>query len=207
VCAGSFPTINKSSAREHCGLRNFRADQFDAAVWAWAKSLLIDREALAKGLEAYQSVRAQEQEPIRERMKIVDTLLTDNRAQLDRLLELYLAGDFSKEALMERKRRIETTITTLQKERAGLIAGLEAQSLTPDQIQTIQDYTAEVGDGLKIAEDDFATRRRVMEALDVSATLAVENDERVVYAQCLAMPVNDGLSLVSNGSSALSSTN
>jgi len=124
----------EDSARS-CSAPGFRADQVDAAVWEWVKSFLLDPAVLGRGLSEYQAERDRENAPIRERLKVVDDLLADNRAQLERLLDLYLSGEFPKEALTDRKIRLETTISALEKERAGLVAHLEARTLTADQIK------------------------------------------------------------------------
>jgi hypothetical protein len=64
-------------------------------------------------------------------------------------------------------------------------AHLEARTLTPGQIQSLQDFTAKVGRGLDLAEADFQIKRRIIEDLDVRATLTVENGQRVIYASCI----------------------
>jgi hypothetical protein len=69
-----------------------------------------------------QAERERENAPLRERLKVTEDLLADNRTQLKRLLDLYLAGNFPKEMLVESKTRLETTMEALEKERAGLTA-------------------------------------------------------------------------------------
>jgi hypothetical protein len=68
---------------------------------------------------------------------VVDDILTENRHQLERLLDLYLAGDFPREVLTDRKSCLETTIRSLERERTGLVAHLEAENLAEGQIQTL----------------------------------------------------------------------
>ena len=47
---------------------------------------------------------------------------------LERALDLYLAGDFPKEMLIDRQARLEKTISGLEHERAGLAAHLKRAS-------------------------------------------------------------------------------
>jgi hypothetical protein len=168
-----------------CDLPGFRADQVDAVVWEWVKSLLLDPAALARGLGEHQAERERENAPLRERLRVVGDLIAGKQTQLDRLLDLYLSGEFPKEVLTERKARLETTISALEKERAGLVTRLEARTLTPGEIQSLQDFAAKVGQGLEVADTDFETRRRVIEYLDVQTTLTVEDGQKVAYAQCI----------------------
>ena len=44
---------------------------------------------------------------------------------------------------------------------------------------------AKVGAGIDVAEADIATRRGVIEALDIWATLSVQDGQRVVRARCM----------------------
>ncbi len=175
----------------------FRADYVDAAVWNWVKSFLSDPVALQNGLNEYQADRERENAPLRERLKVVEDLLADNQTQLRRLLDLYLAGDFPKEVLIERKKRLETTMDALEKERTSLSAQLEAQTLTSEQIQSLKDFATEVAEGLERADADFETRRQIIDTLDVRATLAIEDEEKVVYVRCI---IGDDVLSVANNS-------
>jgi site-specific DNA recombinase len=168
-----------------CKAERFRADRVDHLVWAWVKSFLTNPATLAQGLNEYQAERKKVNAPLLERLRAVDNLLAGNKAQLRRLLDLYLAGDFPKEMLTERKARLEVTIEAFQKERDNLAATVEAQTVTQEQMQTLQDFAADVAEGLEAAEADFQTRRCIIEALDVQATLAVEDGQKVVYVRCV----------------------
>lgn len=168
-----------------CTLPYFRADQVDAVVWDWVKELLGDPAALEVSLAEYLADRDRINEPIRARLEIVDDLLADNRSQLARLLDLYLAGDFDRELLTERKTRLETTIRALDKERVGLAAQLERGALTPAEIQNIRDFAAKAAQGLARAETDFEERRGLLEDLNFQAVLAIEDGFKVARVSCV----------------------
>ncbi len=166
------------------------ADDVDAIVWGWVRSFLLDPQKLADGLESYRERQEAEHTPIRTRLKVVEDLIRENRTQLERLLDLYLSGDFSKDLLTERRTRIETTIGALEKERAGLADYLTAHLLTADQIADLQDFAAKIAVSLEGAESDFATRRRAIETLNVEGTLAYEDGKKVLWVSCeLAQPM------------------
>ncbi|MDI9547522.1 MAG: hypothetical protein QM346_07950 [Chloroflexota bacterium] len=57
-------------------------------------------------------------------------------------------------------------------------------------------FTAKVAEGLEKADDDFETRRRIIDILDVRATLAIEDGKKVVYLSCRFL--EDGRLLVSD---------
>jgi hypothetical protein len=162
----------------------FRADLVDDAAWEWVKSFLMDPAVLASGLSKYQGDLERESAPLRDRLEVIDALLADNHRQLERLLDLYLTGRFPADVLSERRARLETTIGALDRERSGLLARLEADPLTPAQARSLEEFAAEVAEGLAAVEEDFAVRQRVIDALDVQAILAVEDRQQVAHLSC-----------------------
>lgn len=174
-------------ARE-CDAPSFRAGEVDDAVWEWVRSFVTDPEALDRGLRKHQAERDRENEPLRARVAVVDDLLVDNRRQLERLLDLYLAGDFPRDVLTDRKARLEQTIESLEGERAELAAVLEAAELSDAEVVAVKELVAKVALGLEEAEEDFDLRRGVVEALNVWAKLTVEGGEKVVRASCILSP-------------------
>ena len=172
--------------------QSYRAGDVDAAVWEWVKTLLLDPAALAHGLEDYRDEQTRRNAPLTERVKVIDGLLADNRSQLGRLLDLYLAGEFAKELLTERRIKLEATIGALAHERTSLVAHLEAQTLTEEQLRTLQDFASQVSTALAAAEANFAARRQLIEMLNVEGTLALEEGEKVVYVRCLLTGSDNG---------------
>ena len=71
----------------------------------------------------------------------------------------------------------------LTKEHSDLSAQIESVTVTDEQIRNIQELAEAIRPGLEHA--DFAARQRLIDFLDVTARLAVEDGERVAYAQCL----------------------
>lgn len=186
-------------ARE-CSLKqSFRVDLVDTAVWQWVRSLLAYPERLAEGLRAEQSEREEADKPLRDRLAVIDRLLADNLQQLDRLLKLYLAGNFPEEVLLDHRKRLETTVDGLQRERGGLAAQLETQALTDEQIANIVKFAEKVAQGLEKADQDFDVRRRVIELFDVRATLTVEDGKRIAYVRCMVDEAILPIALTNNG--------
>jgi hypothetical protein len=58
-------------------------------------------------MTVYQAEQEVKNERIIERLAIIDELLADHKAQLNRILDLYLEGNFPKELLVEKKARLE----------------------------------------------------------------------------------------------------
>jgi hypothetical protein len=60
---------------------------------------------------------------------------------------------------------------------------LQTTVLSDEQIEDIQAICAEVGSKLETAT--FEQKRQIIDMLDVRGTLAIENEEKVVYVKCI----------------------
>jgi site-specific DNA recombinase len=99
-----------------CGAPYFRVDKVDAKVWARIAGWLEEPEQLEKGLAAYRSQQKEINRPLLERLAVIDGLLEDNRTKLERLLDLFLDGDFDRELLLERKQNLEQIVRSLERD-------------------------------------------------------------------------------------------
>jgi len=122
---------------------------------------------------------------LRERLKIIDGLLAENNSKLGRLVDLYLEKEFTKDVLIEKKVRLETNIRALENERVALLSQLQARVLTPDEIQDLYDFANRIAKGLNNIEDDLLAKRKIIEAIGLMVTLAVEDGERVAYIRSI----------------------
>lgn len=158
--------------------------QLDSLVWGWVSGLLSDPSELQKGLDEYKNKQESELAPLRQKLDVLDDLLNENHLQLDRLLDLYLIGDFPKEMLTERKARLEETIASLEHERETIMRRLE-NTVTPEQEEAIKKLATKIGQGLLIASDRFEVRRQIIELLDVRVVLSKEDGKKFASVSCV----------------------
>jgi site-specific DNA recombinase len=177
--------------------RYFKAEDVDFTIWEWLKSFIRNPDAIDAGIAEYHENREREQAPIRERLQVVDDLLNDHRSQLQKILDLYLDGNFPKELLVERRQRLQETIDSLANERVNLTSHLESSAYSPEQLQAMKEYTHEIAAGLDEAEEDFDSRKHIVEMLNVFASLVVEGDEKVAYVTCVFKTDPERLLIVS----------
>jgi site-specific DNA recombinase len=184
-----------------CDLPIFRVDQVDTVVWKWVKEKMSDPDELRKKLENHQAEQEKANAPLRERLGVVNDLIADNKTQLERLLDLYLSGGFTKEMLTERKVRLETTIDALESEQQDLTATLKERTLTSEEIQSLEEFAKEVEQAFVVIDDsDFEAKRVMIERLDVQVRLAVEDGLKVAYASSAVLGTSPSLSIVTTGS-------
>jgi len=176
----------------------------DDIAWGWVRQLLLDPQAIGEGLAAYKREQEINTGPITMHISTIEGLLIDKRESLKRLLDLYLSGEFHKEMLIDKKADLEKTIAELEKERASLLANLKAQNISEEQEHTLIEFTNKIGKGLKAADANFKTRREVIEALGVEASLYHEDGQKTIRIKCilaegyyvLSPAIRDGLAVV-----------
>ena len=158
--------------------------------------MIEDPEAFANGLHGIQEETRKKNSALYERLALIENQLAENEQQLGRLLDLYLSGDIQKDMLQERKSRLDGLVHDLKKEREQLSTHIEELTYTDADIATIEDFCALIIQKLDIAT--FEGKRRIIDLLDVRGTLAVENDEGVLYVSCLISPQPQSLLLTSH---------
>ena len=115
----------------------------------------------------------------------INGLLIEKQAALQRLLDLYLSGEFHKDMLIDKKSELEKAIGELEQERASLLASLRAQTISDDQQQTLIEFARKISAGLDCADADFQTRRDIIEALGVEAILSQEAGSKTLRIKCM----------------------
>ena len=166
-----------------CDMPSFRADILDDMVWEWVMSLIADPKTAIEGLQNIQAQARMENQIFYDRLDIIDEQITGNEEQLNRLLDLYLSGEFSKELLFERKERLEDTLRGLRKERLDLNAYVSQLMISDEQLENLEAFCSRVKERFDLAT--FINKRKVIEMLDVRGKLAIENGHKVVHVRCL----------------------
>ncbi len=158
---------------------HFSAKKVDAAVWAWMETTLLDEDALRAGYSKMQEQSTAEIQVLEEQRMALATQYEQTRQQLERLLDLYLSGAFDKSILSERKGILQRALDTLQRELE--LVDQRLLGAIPDQ----HDLEALLGfvEGInhRLSTLSFDQRRRLVEILNVQATLAVEEGKRIAY--------------------------
>ncbi|MCB9112212.1 MAG: recombinase family protein [Anaerolineales bacterium] len=166
-----------------CDMPSVNGDWVDAIVWKWAKMIVEDPENLRYGLDLIQEELHHENSALLDRLSIIEEQISAYQAQLDKLLDLYLEGDFPKEVLTDRKTRLEEMLTNLHKEQNDLAGHVRQVTLTDDQLSYIEEFCAKIRNGL--GKVDFNAKRQIIQLLDIRGKIAFENGEKVLYLKCL----------------------
>jgi site-specific DNA recombinase len=155
----------------------------DEAVWGWVEDILADPQGLRESMERHKAERDKANEPLRERLALVEDQIEKQAGKLEKLLDLYLSSDdFPRAMLDERKRQIEGAKESLERERDRLARHLEEREITAEQIETVEEFAQAVQAGLEGIT--FDQKRRILDVLSVEAMLGIEDGDKVVYVTC-----------------------
>jgi site-specific DNA recombinase len=171
---------------KRCDMPVFRGRDVDDTIWAWVVDLIQHPERIIAGLHDQQEEQGRSAQALSARLDLIESQMADNENQLSKLLDLYLSGGFEREMLAERRVRLEENKAGLTKEHADISSYLEQSVISDEQVEDIKSFCETIRNELDVAT--FEQKRQLLEMLDVRGTLAVEDNERVVYVKCLVAP-------------------
>lgn len=180
---------DRIDSTRNCDLPVFRVDQVDTAIWNWVKGLFEDEKRLEDAIKRYLERTENEITPLRENIRGLDKLIKEQNRELVQSQRDYKAFEGSnaertKTSIKLDIERIEATLDVLEKRRQAIIVDLERSMISDKDLQAIRDYACEVRKGLDIASTCFDERCWLIEKLDVRATLAVEDGQKIAYVEC-----------------------
>jgi site-specific DNA recombinase len=177
VCSGR----NKSLQRVHrCDLPYIHGPRFDAQVWDWLESEILDEEALRIGLRQYQERAETAQAEVRHQLALLQQQSAQIRSQGDKLLDLYLTEGIDRLRYDARRAELTATSETLTHE----IQTLEAKTggLTDEEVASLHAFAQAIRDELRDLSDE--ERRRVVDRLDVRVMIRIEDEQPVADVRC-----------------------
>ena len=169
-----------------CEMTYFRAKPVEHAVWEWLVGIFMDDERLENGIEAYLEAINQQNNPIEQELEIVNNLLFQHNADLDNaLLDLKATkSPRAKARIADDLVRLEKQLDGLEKRKQELQNQLEAVNLTADQRISIQEFAARVRTDLATIEDDFESKRELLDLLNLQITLDIIDYKRRGFVTC-----------------------
>ena len=76
------PATHGNTFVRECNLPLFRAKDVDGAIWRWIEGLILDPENLALALRELQAESQRTNQPLQERLAIVDEQIADHKEQI-----------------------------------------------------------------------------------------------------------------------------
>jgi site-specific DNA recombinase len=174
---------SRSISAGDCKLPGLRASVWDRLAWEWIESILLHPDKLTRGLRAEQAAREKANKPLRDAVDRLNAKLAALDAREARYLDLYGDGKYDRAKLDEEQAIINHKRKHLTEERDDAASNLEVVILSDTQIQSIEDFAAEMREGAEWVT--FADKRQMLHWLEFKGKVKVEDGETVIYAKCL----------------------
>ena len=173
----------------------FSADDVDKLVWDWLKEWLKDPDDLRRKLEAYQAEIERSNAPVLALINVNEGLIANYAEQLERAKTMFQIGVIRQDELIERKTRLENTITKLENER-DTFQNRMAYGLTSAQVEGVIQFAHKLSKGIDVADKSFTARRWIIDTLDVRGIISIEDGDKLVDASVIFDDQQHGKRLV-----------
>jgi len=165
-CAGS----KRGAMARPCphGIIGYASDEVDRLVWKMVRAAFENVEDMRATFGRYQNLQQASATPLRTELAGVQAECEGLLVQVERLVDLYAAGQYGRDVVQSRIERLERLIDSSRHREADLIAQIRQAEA---RVQTL-DFDAFVGlAGDLLAAADFKQRRWAVEQLDVKVLL------------------------------------
>jgi len=163
-------------------------------MWEWVKDFVTNPAILRESLEGAQTQAESAIAPMRDELRIIDGLITENEAQARRLLDAYQSGLYTLEDTAGRKRNIDETRQALAAQRETLAERIAGAVVSSDRIERIMAFADGQKEKVELATQSFETRRALIEGLDVRGVVRrdAERGAIKIHASCILGEVELG---------------
>jgi hypothetical protein len=116
---------------------------------SWIENLLLDPDSLAEGLKTQQRFSEQANARLDTQIDIIDEQIKANKTKPNRLVDLAIDGDFPRDRIASRRKKIETALTELQKEKHSLLSELQTETISDEKILELEEFVDVSGKAFK----------------------------------------------------------
>lgn len=165
--------------RRRCDMPQYRVKMVDAALWEWVEALVRNPRALLEGYRKLQSTVDDTNRDALEHIASYDVAKQRYEEKLKSYAELYANKLITLDIMREKKTEYDGLIAEAEAKKAEYEAQLTSVRITDEDIDTIEKFCEEIREELdEGGEIDFATKRRFIEALRITATLGTTEGEK-----------------------------
>ena len=174
--------------------RTLPADLVEETVWGAIKEILLNPSTLWEGYKAREAEVTKQKTRLIQRLETVLNLRDKDAARLDALTKAYLDPDIGmpKAEYARCRRDIEKEITDWEREAQEIQRRLEAEAITQERMQAIEEFAAEVAQGIELV--DFEEKQKVLRMLQVSGKVYTDDEQPWIELEGLFPPTEVGLS-------------
>jgi site-specific DNA recombinase len=178
-----YECSGRSNIRGNCGLPSFPVELVDDVAWRFVVRLLSDPDHLFEEQERQFEEQRQRKATAQQQIARLSVEIEREERALRQNLEMlaYEDDDNVRAMLLETQRTIRQRLSKVRTEQDNL----RQQATQIVEIEEIEQELEEVGkaysDLLKQPDLPFALKRRLIETLEITGSLAVEDGQKILY--------------------------
>jgi hypothetical protein len=158
-----------------------RQEILDATVWDFVSNLIHHPRTLGLKLEETKRELDTRNQSLRDRLAQIQTIMQRQERKLNVLLDEYAETTSEEVKVLFGRLKAETEqlFNELQDEREHIEQELQANTLVENYILECERHAKEIRE--KLEDASFEKQREVIESLNVTGTLILEADAKVLY--------------------------
>ena len=173
---------NESHTVQPCSMPIFKESDIHAVVWEWVKALVCNPEQITTALQERQEQASQTTKQLQSMIATCERLIASAQSEQQQVMALYRQKLLDAVRWHAEDTECQQRIDAHTQERDKLLAQLEQTAYTPDYVQNLQQACQQIAIGIDLFTPE--EQRRTYELLNLKLRLAVEDDQKVVYATC-----------------------
>lgn len=169
-----------------CRCPYFRGEPLEEGVWDWIVLLMTNPETMRQSLLTQQARSNEQTAPRRAQLVLVQQEIRVHEAQQERLLDLYLGSNLSKERWEKRNGALQTKLRQLTHEQVRLQAEIEKEAPTAQRYQAVEVHGRQIWEQIQVEEETFELKRQLFKMLNLQVRLCVDPSGKR-YAQVICI--------------------
>lgn len=176
---------DKRSEQDKCALKYFNCSAVDETIWRWVKRIISDPDYFTQLIEAAFEKQYSQQDEQVAHLERLRANIDKAKAEANKLLDLYLAGDLDKPTYLGKKVEIETRLLSLEDSKRAAAASIGVDTGQRDKLIQLAQLMSEYQEILTLENEPFYIRQNWVDALNVEGVLVMIDGERFIQASCM----------------------
>lgn len=178
----------------------FRSDDIDRIAWGWVREIIFNREYLEHQVNTYLDEQEVKIKPLIERIEQYQLLKKKAEVKRERLLDLFLDSELSKEILTVKQKELDKQLADYKAELAELKLKLNRVDLIQDRAQWEKEFWLMVDGFYSLYQEEnnlgSKSQHRLFREFDVQGTIVeIKNGiaKPSLYQKHIEADMTDGL--------------
>src|SRR5262249_7072878 len=151
-------------------------------VWEWVVKLLEDPRSMIESMKEAQDLARQHNHSIYDDIALVDQRIAVHKHRLSVWADAMGDGDMTRALFKQKEAETEQLIAEQRQERERLQAKLETVSISDKQIDAVEQLVRDIKEAIPdLPAAPFEVRRQLIEALNITGTIAIEDGAKVLH--------------------------